>query len=47
MMNNLKEKSCFWVHKWTKWETYNNPHYSTLRQRRSCLNCGLTQDKLT
>lgn len=41
--------SCFWGHKWTKWEQYNasmlliadmKTEYKQLRQRRTCLRCG-------
>ena len=49
---NLQEPlsgSCFWGHKWTKWEQYiatmvlktdMKTEYERLRQRRTCLRCG-------
>lgn len=46
--------SCFWGHKWTKWEQYAQPmidrsngqHYIDYRQRRTCIRCGKMQDEL-
>lgn len=46
--------SCFWRHKWAKWEQYTQPmisrrdgqHYIDYRQRRICIRCGKMQDEL-
>lgn len=49
--------NCFWGHKWTKWELYEQPmiayfndghlqDYIECRQRRTCIRCGYTQNKL-
>lgn len=41
--------SCFWGHRWTKWEQYNanilllsdmKTEYKELRQKRYCLRCN-------
>jgi hypothetical protein len=46
---------CFFGHKWTKWEQYNEKRFSVIndktygyalpRQKRHCEKCGYVQDK--
>jgi hypothetical protein len=44
--------SCFWGHKWTKWEQYMQPminvaynqRYREYRQRKTCVKCGKIVD---
>lgn len=46
--------SCFWGHKWTKWEQYtqqmiarsNGQHHINYRQRRTCIRCRKMQDEM-
>ena len=52
MNKEKKTKSCFWGHKWGKWEQYTaimiarkdlQTTYNLLRQRRYCLRCNKIQ----
>lgn len=46
--------SCFWKHKWMRWEQYTQPMIARsngqrcieYRQRRICIRCGKMQDEL-
>lgn len=50
---SLAAGSCFWQHKWTKWESYrqerfyallpNAPRYFQLMQKRICVRCNKRQ----
>jgi len=47
-----KKGSCFWRHKWTKWEQYTQPIMTKFgegiknRQKRYCLKCNKMEDEL-
>lgn len=50
-----KVPSCYWSHDWTRWEQYTINWNATgtdsikaieRRQKRSCKDCGYTQDNL-
>ena len=47
-----KEGNCFFGHKWTKWELFEQPIKTKhgagvqVRQRRSCLKCGIIEEKV-
>ena len=50
--NNYSIGSCFFGHKWTKWETFNaefrtyaGNKYTDLRQKRCCIKCNKLQIK--
>jgi hypothetical protein len=46
------KSNCFFTHKWSKWEQYEQPykrqHELTFdyRQKRKCIKCGKVQDEL-
>ena len=48
----LPTGSCFFGHKWSKWETYNANYktftglkYDEIRQRRYCIKCNKLQTR--
>lgn len=51
--NTNVSHSCFWGHKWTKWESYTANmttvdfahSYTTERQKRTCIECGKVQKR--
>jgi hypothetical protein len=54
MSKNNNEGSCFWGHKWSKWEQYKQQmirgdgslRYYDNRQKRVCLRCNKMQDEI-
>ncbi len=52
-LNNTPSGSCFWGHKWSQWEQYEQPFKTKhiaevyeVRQKKHCLRCNKVQDEL-
>jgi hypothetical protein len=54
-MENKIARSCWFLHKWTKWERYERPIFRIIEgvkynavqphQRRKCIRCGYEQEE--